>query len=103
MRVVLFSETGQSRIIAYLLIALFFQARVRRHCEKLRVEYSEAAEAGMRKKAIAAAAPRDDDDLDLNDQTIKHGSGWFPGEPVARCEKIMKICDYAGLTRMAVS
>jgi len=27
-------------------------------------------------------------------------SGWFPGEPVARCEKIMKICDYAGLTRL---
>ena len=48
-----------------------------------------------------AAAPRDDDDLDVDVDSpkIEHGCIRFTGEPAARCEKKMKICDYAGLTR----
>jgi len=33
---------------------------------------------------------------DFNGIWNLHGSGWFPGEPAAQCEKKMKICDYVG-------
>jgi hypothetical protein len=47
-----------------------------------------------------AAAPSENDDLVLDRPTIKHGYRRLIGEPVARREKKVMICVYAGLTRL---
>src|SRR5581483_1678890 len=42
-------------------------------------------EGGRAETATVAAVPEGGDGLDLVCQTIKHGKGWFIGEPAAGC------------------